>query len=317
MFTRNDIMTVVNGLYGELTKSFEDYKAARSEELTKAIKGDFDTACTAIQTLKRGVESVVKATAYAGAYVNEFYSSVNTYKDGDKNYVDLTIKSKLKAKTPFKSKVKIFFGDDTVAEFCKAYIDAAIQLLYIEYAEFNVNELNDILAQAGQDAGIKYSMATAISDNFIADISDDKIVYGVSIDEALNFTDNAMLKSGGEYTEYCASLKRDEFVEALKTIQTPAQAIRANLPLIASITGGKTFKRADKLLRKTFHKQAKFLNTVKEGIGYFCETVDETIIFALVEKTADGELKLVLSPFDVATGFAVDYDVISAVKASF
>ena len=38
-------------------------------------------------------------------------------------------------------------------------------------------------------------------------------------------------------------------------------------------------------------------------------------MFSLVEKAADGTLKVVLTPFDTKTMFSVDFDVIKAVEA--
>ena len=66
----------------------------------------------------------------------------------------------------------------------------------------------------------------------------------------------------------------------------------------------------------SYHRQAKFLNAVNAGVGYFNETVnvggEDTEVFALVEKSEDGTLATILSPFNVKTLMNVDYDVVGA-----
>ena len=107
---------------------------------------------------------------------------------------------------------------------------------------------------------------------------------------------------------YCTDLAIENFKKAIAPVSTTVELIRANIDAFISLVPSlKTRKRADKILRMTYHKKAEFLSGKKVAIGYV--EVDDA--FALVEKNGE-DYRVVLSPFSVKTMERVDMDVLTA-----
>ena len=195
-------------------------------------------------------------------------------------------------------------------------------MLCIELAVENVNDLNEKVATIVAENDIPYSVAFAVDNNddaMVLEITDKSIVFNASIQKAHEISNLSIFQSGDEYSDYVSETAVAKLAEALKAIQTPVQLIKGNIQLIADVTDITTKKRASKIIRGAYHRQTKYLGGVKAGVGYFNEDVTingETVeVFALVEKNKEGNLEVVLKPFDVKTLLNVDFDVLSAVKA--
>lgn len=108
-----------------------------------------------------------------------------------------------------------------------------------------------------------------------------------------------------------------KFVDAVSGRTTP-QILKTKIALVEAMTGVTTVRRADKLIRMTYHRKADYVKGMKkDGIGYVEKTIkvdgEDIDIFALVQKTGD-ELSVALSPFNIKTSFSVDCDVLADLK---
>ena len=195
-------------------------------------------------------------------------------------------------------------------------------MFHINEAMENIEALNAKVAGIIAENEIPYSFSFVVDANSSAtvlSVNDNEVVFNASITRAQDIASLAIFRDGSEYNNLIRQEATDNLVAALKSIQTPVQLIKGNVALIKEVTGVSTKKRASKLIRDSYHRQAKFLGKVKTGVGYFDETVkingEDVEVFALVSKAEDGTIALVLSPFDVKTLYKVDYDVVEAVKA--
>lgn len=323
MRRKSEITRISNGLYGALKTTLSEAKALKEAKEQGITTGDYDSAHDGIQKVKDIIEAIVKGTDFEGTSVSKFLSSFKSFDaDGKLDYIELTIKSKLKAEYPYRSVVTIKADDTLIDKMCDAYADALIQLLYIDLAGENIGEINALINQIVTENNIPISFGFTISDktnSFIASIDNSKVVFNASIANAFELSKNAMFQEGDEYADRVRETAIEGFVENLKALQTTPQIIKSGLSIITDLTGLKTKKRAERLIRQTYHKQAIHFNAVKEGVGYYEATVtvdgEEVEIFALLKKDADGEISVILNPFNVKTLFTVDYDVLAAVKA--
>lgn len=323
MRRKSEITKISNGLYGALKDALATAPALAEAGKNGITTGDYETAHNGVQQVKDIIEAIVKGTDFEGVSVNKFLSSFKSFEtNGQLDYIELTIKSKLKAEYPYRATTTIKADTNLISKMCDAYADALIQLLYIELAGENIKDLNAMIENIVAENNIPISFGFTISDatnSFVASIDNSKVVFNASIENAFELSKNALFQEGDEYADRVRETAIEGFVENLKAIQTTPQIIKSGLSIITDLTGLKTKKRAERLIRQTYHKQAIHFNSVKEGVGYYetTTTVDgeEVEIFALLQKNADGEISVILNPFNVKTLFTVDFDVLGAVKA--
>ena len=319
MYKRKEITTAVEGLNEQLKLAFDKFIDNRSAYFLERLEGDFDTVFATVKNIRSGIEAVAKGTSFDDVRMSGFFSTMLPYTDGDKlSYIELSIKSRLKATVPYKVTRRIDINEDILTVMRDMYRGEFIQLLYIEYAVANLNEVNSLLVELCQQAGTPYTFEFTLNENYIKEITDTKVVYGANIEKALSAATLTLFNTNSSFEEYLAEQGRDNLVKQLGTLQTTPQLIRANLDIVQELTGMKTHKRSDRLIRLSYHKKAQYLGNTKRSIGYFSDNVEidgETVsVFALVGKDDNGEIVTVLSPFDVRTNFNVDFDVVSAVK---
>lgn len=319
MFTTSNVVAVINNFDAAYREAFQKFSDVRKAELLPKLKASFEEAQAALQGVRDGIEAVAKGTAVEDARIAEFYSSLTAYdSDGAITSVKLTIRTKPSSEVQYRITKDVDVTDNIIADLCEVYRDTLIQILWLDFANSNLAEVNTYVAEACAEAGVAYKFEFALADKFISAISDDCVQFGIGVDKALELATYTPFAKGSEFIEYSAEKYKEKFIETLKGIDNVPQLVRANIEFITTATGNKNLRRTDKLVRQCYHKQARYFGTVKTGIGYYAEDVEiggETVsVFAVLEKTEDGEIKTVLSPFDVKTNFGVDYDVVAAVK---
>lgn len=321
MVEKSVVTGIVGGLNDSLVTALHEFVDARNEGFARKIKeGSAEEVSNTLQEIRRAVEGVVKGTFYEGIRVADFTSVMNVYaEDGKVSSVNLIVKSKPASGVSIRRAESLTVTEDIASTMCEIYRDVAVQMLYASYANENIEALNGYIDAACEEAGVPYRFAFTLGDKYIASVSDEKVVFGIGVDKALEIPALADFATGDEFSEFVASSEKEKLVSALKPIQTVPQLIKANLPHVVSVIGSKTLKRADSLIRLSYHQQAKYFNKTKAGIGYFAKTVkigdEEVSIFSLLQKAEDGTISVVLSPFDVKTNFKVSFDVIAAVEA--
>lgn len=308
---------VVSLIYNYIVADCAVLEGVRKAEL-EAVKSDStEEAEDAISALNTAVVRVINGV---GAKVDNFtipgfLNSVRLFDaaQGGVSSIILTVKSRLNAQHQYKSQVRIDCGsDDFFKDLVKGYADAICAMCYIDMAQDNLDAVNNTMAGFVAELNLPYTFSFVLDtegvDAPVQYIDDTTVRFNVSVENALNAGAIQIFDESDGYMGYCTDLAIENFKKAVAPISTTVELIRANIDaFIALVPGLKTRKRADKILRMTYHKKAEFLSGKKVAIGY----VEVNDAFALVEK--DGEdYRVVLSPFSVKTLERVDMDVLTA-----
>lgn len=322
MKSKTLITKVADGIFSQVTDNLsvicDNYKDIVSD-LSAKVPED---GLRVVSDFVGAIESILKVAKVEGVSLPSFLSKVYI-RGNDMSSLYVIVKSKLKAPYKYRKEVEVTVDDDVIRNVAQVYIDALFDMFYIEVAMENVSELNSKLSEIITKNGIPYTfefVVDASSDAMVLEVDNNKVVFNADIMKAQDISKCRILNEGDD--EY-AKLVHDKYIEnlvvSLKAIQTPVQLIKGNIPLIKEVTGVSTKKRASKLIRESYHRQAKYLDNVKTGIGYYNEDVEiegnKIEVFALVGKAEDGTLNVVLNPFNVKDLSTVNFDVIEAVKA--
>lgn len=319
MKTNGQITKIANGIYAEAKAGLDQFAEVKSGAVKGIEDKSVDEGVEIISDIMGGVEAIIKAPVVDGTSLPAFLSRF-TYSDSF-DTITITIRSKLKSAVKFSKSVDIAVNEDIVKSISNAYIDSLYELFYLEEAMANVLELNDKIDALCKENEIPFTFGFDVqpyNNSVIIEITNDRVIFNADVTRAHEIAELSILQAGDEYSDFVCKEATEKLINTLKTVQTTTQLIKAKVDIISNITGTSTKKRASKLIRASYHRQAQFLNKVKEGVGYYNEEVEingETVeVFALVRKDIDGTLSVVLNPFDVKTLFAVDFDVIAAVK---
>lgn len=320
MKTCGQIVKIANGVYAEAMEGLANLKEVKADVVASITSKSVEDGITIVKDIINAVETIVKAPRVDGVGLPEFLSRL-TYSEDSIDKISITIRSKLKAKVKYSKTSEITVDDELVDNIGKFYIDTLYEMYYITVAQENIDELNEKIASIIAENEIPYSFKFVVepdNNSIVVSIDNNEAVFNASVSKAQDIADLPIFKSGDEYNDLVCAEATEKLVDSLKAVQTTTQLIKGDVSLIKDIVGVSTKKRANKLIRGSYHRQAKYLDKVKSGIGYYNETVkingEDVEVFALVEKAENGELSVVLNPFDVKTLFNVDFDVIAAVK---
>ena len=308
---------VVSLIYNYIVADCAVLEEVRKAELEAVKSTNTEEAENAISALNT---AVVRVTNGVGAKVENFIvpgflNSVRLFDapQGGVSSVILTVKSRLNAQHPYKSQVRIECdSDDFLKDLVKGYANAICNMCYITMAQENLDEVNRVMAGFVADLNLPYTFSFVLDtdgvDAPVRYIDDTTVQFNVSVENALNASAIQVFDDSEGYMGYCTDLAIENFKKAIAPVSTTVELIRANIDaFIALVPGLKTRKRADKILRMTYHKKAEFLSGKKVAIGY----VEVNDAFALVEKNGE-DYRVVLSPFSVKTMERVDMDVLTA-----
>lgn len=320
MKTSGQIVKIANGIYAEAVEGLNNLKEVKADAVASIVTKSVEDGIAVVKDIIASVETIVKAPRIDGVGLPEFLSRLS-YSEDSLDKVTITIRSKLKAAVKYSKTDDIVVDENIIDTIGKFYIDSLYELYYITVAQENVDALNEKIETIITENEIPYSFKFVIepdNDVIVVSIDNKEVVFNASVSKAQSIADLAIFKSGDEYNDLVCAEATEKLVDSLKAVQTTTQLIKGGVGLIKDIIGVSTKKRANKLIRGSYHRQAKYLDKVKSGIGYYNETVkingEEVEVFALVEKAENGELSVVLNPFDVKTLFNVDFDVLKAVK---
>lgn len=315
-----EIKRIADGIYAQANANINTVASVKADAVNKFQPKTADDLLEFALSIADSIQTVIKSPEVDGVGLPKFLSRISTNGAG-LDSVTISVSSKLTAPYKFKSKVSVKLDSDFVVNVGKVYLDALFEMYYIEAAIANVEEVNAVIAGLLKDENIGYTVRFAVEYNSNADvlyISDKEVVLNAAIDKALEANNIGIMRTEeDEFSTLIRTESAEKFVSAMKALQTPAQFIKGNVDVINALTGLPTRKRASKLIRQTYHRQAKYLGAVKAGLGYYDETVtingEEVNVFAIVRKAEDGTLSVELSPFDVKTQYSVEYDVLAAV----
>lgn len=321
MRTNKDIVRIADGIYAGVSENLSKFAEAKKGTVAEIAGKPAVDVINTVTELVEGVEANVNSPMVDGVGLPAYLSKV-TYEDDGSSKVTVTVKTKLKSSYKYRKDAVIELDENFITNVGQAYVDALFDMFHINEATQNIEALNAKIAGIVEENEIPYTFSFAVdadSTAMVLSINDNEVVFNASIARAQDVASLAIFRGGDEYSDLICKEATDNLVAALKAVQTPVQLIKGNVALIKDVTGVATKKRASKLIRDSYHRQAKFLGKVKTGVGYYNETVningEDTDVFALVSKAEDGTIAVVLSPFDVKTLSKVDYDVVEAVKA--
>lgn len=322
MKTKKEIVALVGGYYNNMVAMKEQLISARADEFAKGLKGKTgQEAHDAYSNIVETVKSHIKGAAIdANVSIPAYRTNVRTFTESanSDNVVELEVafRNKLNAEVSFERKFTFDVkAKDLLAQIYDAFITVMNELAYMELAQEVVDEVNAKLAEIKAEhpeitVDVSFAYSDAGDDDVIVSISDNAVKFAAPLAGILEATSVGMFQYGDNFADLCQKRDIDAYVEKMSAIQFAPQVIRANVPIVSKMLNVKLTRRTDKILRRTYHKKAQFLTKQKEGIGYFCETLeDETVIFALVEKK-DDKYEVILSPFDAKTLEKVKVDVL-------
>lgn len=313
MKRKNEVVALIGAYHESMLASKETFIGNRGKELSNKLNVGtpqevHDTFAGIIETIKSsicGASAGLSLTTPAYRVTTTTFatsSSDETIKD-----VRVTFRNKLNSSIPY-TRVFDFPAKDTdvLSKIYDAFIVTLNELAYVEQAVGVIDEINATLNTIKEDNGIEVDLQFGYvdTDEIIISITDKSVLLAASIEGVLTATDMGMFSTGDAFSDLCREREVTSYVETMKTIQFAPAVLKANLDIVNKMLDSKMTRRADKIIRRTYHKKAEFLPKQKKGIGYFCETVgkdeNEQTIFALVEKSEDG-YAVILSPFDVRT----------------
>ena len=319
---RTEILDTANGLYSNLVESLNILNETQKAKVDVVATGKVDEAHETVKELMGIVETIVAGTNFEGVYFSEFLSSYTSMEDeeGKLSHINLTLRTKLKDKYQYRDVQEIKADADFLKNLSGAYAEAVIQIYYLQVAGENIDKLNELLAEIFEEAGIEKTFSFTIdeSDKYIYNINNDQVIFNASVAQALELSKTALYQDGNDYALRVREMAIEELVEAMQKVQNTPQVIKSGASIIEIITGVKTRRRAEILIRGTYRRRAMHLDVVKEGVGYYDAEVEidgkEVRVFALIRKHLDESLTIELDPFDIKSLFNVEFDVIEAVK---
>lgn len=320
MKTNATINRIKDGIYAQVSADIATYAEVRKAQVAKIVGAKVDDGLVGISELLAGLNNIVAAATVEDVGLPKFISKVRTSDSDVLKSVTLSISSKLRAEVKYKREFSIAVDDSLIVSLGNAYVEALFELFYLEMAHENVAVLNEEIAKicAENEVPANFKFDVEMSDAIVLSITDEMVVFNADLHAILNISSLGIFQSGDGYNDLVRNGAVSKLIEQLKLCQTTVQLIKGKVNLIKDITHMSTKKRASKLIRGAYHRQAKYLDRVKSGVGYYEEVVkidgNDTKVFALVEKTEDGDMKVVLHPFDVNTMFNVEYDVLGALK---
>lgn len=311
---------VINNLTNGFKADFADLKNARKAEVDAIDVTSVEKSAGIIATLRDQLCIVARGVQVDGISVSKFATSYKIIENskGGIDTIEFTVKSQMRAKHPFSYTSTIEGTSDIFDGMAETFVTALIELYKIDIAGENVDELNAILDAVFEENEITAKFNFALNNSkYITEITNDCVTFGVSVDKALEINTLEIARCGNEWEDKCRNFEIEKIVSATKAAGTTVKLVKSNIEIISILTEVKSKKRADSLIRKSYSKKAIHL-TAKGGVGYVEKDVkidgEDVSIFALVAKDAEGNMSVVLNPFNINTLFNVEYDVLADLK---
>lgn len=318
MITSGKVVKVMNETIEGANKAVEKLKQVKDKQVQNLlVMTDEDDIYNSLLLLVRDIDTIYTAQIVDGIGLPQRIVKILYTFDNGKEFT-LVLRSKLKAQTKYIQKYCIKIDNNIIDEINKSFADFLSDMFLIEVANENVATLNEKIEDLCKEYKLPFVFGfDVIPENgapYVTKISDKEVRFSVDILNAKSISELALLQSGDKYNELVQKEAQDNLLTSLLSVQTTPQLVKAKVELIRKVTGVVTKKHANKIIRESYHRNAKYLDSLKSGDVYYNKLVKidgiETDIFAIVHKDLDGTLSLVLSPFDTDTLFNVDFDVI-------
>lgn len=276
-----------------------DAKAAEScREYTKKVRANVLAALPVDHQVRK-----------SSLYVN-FYDS----KDESKfDSMKVTVTNSVTDPRPFSFTTRIPYVNvaDTLGEFFKSvYVELLKDSMIVE----NLEVVNETLKEICKQAEVGYEVSVVSPFEYagkkIAYMSDTEVQLVADMDRVFDLEDLLVLHEINEeegITEEAVKGAMKAEVDEMAKCQTPEQFIAENCKnLVQYVCDVSKLTRPITYIRKITNKNIKINRAKNDAIMFF----EEDGVFSLVERR-DGNLAVLLSPFDITTYRKVDYDVLS------
>lgn len=235
--------------------------------------------------------------------------------DGEISIIVLTITNCISGTKKFK------FSFSATKRNTIGKISAFIQEVYEELIldslmEANLVRVNEVLAQAVKDAGVGYEIKVVTpmgnKGKKVALMTDNEIHFVADEDNVFALDDILVLHQVEEFvTEEMIQDAFKKEVDAIAEAQTTEQLVeKQGGMLVRYVCDISKLVKPMTIIKKITNKNVENIRGNKDAIVYY----NKDGVFALLAKR-DGQLEVILSPFDVKTLRKVDLDVLKAVNA--
>lgn len=239
------------------------------------------------------------------------------------NVINMTVKTKKSdAVCPMRVKKVVVrrndSTDDTMYEECvEAIYDVYVSQLEAAMAQKNIDKVNAVLADILQRAGLDYSVKLTSfyghsEDKKIAYLSDNEVVFICDKENIFNCNNFAILRDPDAIlTESDIEKAKSDIAEEISVAQNTLQFVQnKGFVFITHLCDIPKTKKMSRVVRKMVSKNVMFANNRKTG-GIMYYDVDN--VYAILE-VKDGEIDVILSPFDLETFKYVEKDILAEIK---
>lgn len=316
MRTKQEITAIANGLYAQVTDGIAGYSKERVDLVKAIMTEDLDSAYDKVGVLSRGIQAIMRGAVEDSVSFPGFLTRLSTRSEGKLTSLSLTVSSKLKATRKFKLQRDIEVTENLVNDMASVYIDALFDALYTEMAAENVEDLNMKLDKICNDNEVakRVQFEVGTETGRVVYIDDDTLILRADVEKAMAISELGIMAEGTEYDQLVSEDATKAFVDVMQTVLITPEILKKRIRVVDFLVDIRTKKHASKIIRETVHKQAIYLKSASEGVGYFSDSVDGVNVFALLKLNESGEYEYVLHPFDTDKLVAVDVDVIGMLK---
>lgn len=300
MKTSGSIGTVVKQIADGVNASVSEYLKNNKSSVDEALK-DINKGSGSLIDVAKTLVTCTKAED--GTFYPDVIVRFSIFEAS--NSVEVSIRSKLKADLKTTASKTLKFDEKFLEKVVAFFLEQEEVMYRKACAVENIEALNAKFDQICTDAATPFKVSFAVGNDFINSISDDSIVFGVSVTQANKVASLAiMAEEGDEYANYVAEQAKNSFVEAVKAAGTTVNFVKAKEPNVTKITDFSSKMSVHKLIRKTYTKS---YDKTKAGVVYYHDK--ESNVFALLNKAEDGKVTTLLSPFNTETLEKVDVKI--------
>ena len=314
MRTSKEMNTVTEAILGQIGESMDKLAEVRAASISGVVGKDADAISEAVSGLLSNIGALLGTVSYEDVKLSDYIAKFGIGENGDD--IQFVVRTRQKSEYKKSDETVIALSDpEFVTKVAAFYTNFLISLMTLAEAKKNIAELNDYIKNVTTENEIGYEVAFDIAEGgaYVVSIDDHKIVLNTTVEDAFKIPGLSIFSAGDDYSDYVCAEANRKFVDALKACPNTVSVIKGNVPVVTQLCGTIVRRRADVILRRTYHRNARYIDQVKTGIGYFQEEVDGTKVFALVEKAEDGTKSVILHPFDVSTMLPVEADVLGII----
>lgn len=240
---------------------------------------------------------------------------------GDSRMLKVTMENGRKSRYKFKAE-RTFLAGDTYIDIKNFIVTFFVNLLYASAEQSNLNELNEMLDGELQSLGKDFRIRF-ITDLFaerrtpIVDISDKEVTLLAKEDNILSLADTfVMYENDNEvlYEDAKPSIEkqRSDLRDDLAAMETVLDAVNTKNKFLHYIWDMPRGAKVSPAIRKSVSNNVAGIYK-KKGLNAYYHDKDSHI-YGIIHRDKDGEISVVLSPFDTVTLERVDFDLVGKAK---